>query len=358
MSYSRGLPIKHRFSNRFAGVLKVTITRDSNNKIANYEPFNLHFAQNNDGRLGSWEEFREIFDDKKGETGGIISSRVESKIWASEIKSQESFKNFSCEKVIRYLTAVQHLHNLHDDTIKLLKDEEVDAEFLLGMEKKELKEILKKSGRVFRIQKVLKSFKYTSGSLKDDKEHLKVMSLRRITFTKATIYAAPLPGKAAIEAGRIALEVLTLGLASLSRATAGNANHWFVVLEGEFTSISERGSSVRKCYCAIDYGARDVFTMMQVAAKGFVQNITHKVPNITLFNTKEDALNFQKCHKNSRVFRKGSQKKLRKPMTLEDIVHNLYTEGSETRKSIQRGYKWDSNNCQHFATKLMNQIAG
>jgi len=265
--------------------------------------------------------------------------------------------------VNKYLIAVQHLHKLQDDTIKDLKDEELDADCLLEMERKELNEILKKRGRVSRIQKVLRSFKCNSDSLKDDKEISKLMSLRRITFTEATIYASPLPGKTAIETGRIALEVLTLGIASISRATAGNANHWFVVLEGAFTLISEQGPSVKKCYCIIDYGARDVLKMMEIAATSIVQKIKNDIPrsegllpNITLFDTKEDAFNFQKVYENSNVFPISSRKKLRKPMTLEDIVHNLYSEGSKTRKSIERGYVWDGNNCQHFARKFINQI--
>ena len=45
-----------------------------------------------------------------------------------------------------------------------------------------------------------------------------------LRFTKEVLVATPLHGKAGVETGRIIGEVFTLGLASISRATAGNAN--------------------------------------------------------------------------------------------------------------------------------------
>jgi len=144
-----------------------------------------------------------------------------------------------------------------------------------------------------------------------------------LVFARKAIWCHPLPCEAAIEVGRAFADVFTLGLAEISRATAGNAWHWFFVAHDE-----------QNCrYLVANFGRNGCF--------------------VTLATSLDEALS-----QGTTPGMAKSQVKMREnwvPCSRRVTTHDLLTI-IQAIPHVKKEYKFMTNNCQHFSGALFDQV--
>ncbi|CAK0873051.1 unnamed protein product [Prorocentrum cordatum] len=150
-------------------------------------------------------------------------------------------------------------------------------------------------------------------------ETLRFCERRGIRFTHKAIYAHALPGIAGIELGQAIADILTAGLAELRRATAGNAYHWFFVARD---------------------GASENFFVTYAHDLGFACSLQFRLQDALKAGclSESDACN---------VWMKHQWIEASRPRSAADMQALM-------RQTPSWGdcYRWDSNNCQHYAWYL------
>ena len=211
---------------------------------------------------------------------------------------------------------------------------------------------------------------YNAAELANEEEDIETFNqVRKYRFDRVAVWARPLEDKALIEAGRIFAVIPTLGLSEISRATAGNANHWAFIARG--TRIGTTDDFV---YYVAQFGQGDVIPKVNVRSLRKMIQEKEQLFSGAVVLTLEDAVRQMNVNQNDMntwivrpvcdnwqyVYESGKFSNTSDlawkgcdPMPLQELNYLIY-QTDVTGKP----YNHLSNNCQHFAANLFDKITG
>ena len=183
--------------------------------------------------------------------------------------------------------------------------------------------------------------------------HAEKAAYKEFIFTEKAILGRALEGKAAIEAGRIVVDVFSLGFAEISRATMGTADHWAFIARGNASGkIHPQTGGVLPDGTWIYY-------MVEIGADTTTANLFDSNPddprNDDLVATGVIFFDFANLEDSLRVL--GPDQNIwfvytYKPLVTEDATIDRLEECAENYVAKYPRYKLHGNNCQFFSKAL------